>query len=700
MAKNDNLKDFLTDLADAIREKKGTSNPINPQDFTSEIASIETGGGGEATVVTSKDVNFYDYDGTLLHSYTWNQAMALTELPPLPTQKGLICQEWNYTLDDIRAQEPIKKCDVGATYITDDEKTRLYITISHVLRNDITLIFYQNIVSGVTVNWGDGSEEESFTTQGRITCVHNYTSVGNYVITLSVATNCSARLGGGGFSYPAIIPAKRLYKAEIGARVTPETAAFTNSFLETISLPNSWLTSNHYISDCRVLRALIYPNRTSSLPNISGSYNLRVVSMPPTAKSAGQGNLIGVERLIFPVGVTTINYYSNLWRLKELAIPPTVKYFQQSALDRCGYNIDKLTIPESTITLSDNSFYEWDKIVNIDIPPSVTTIGYSCFYNCKNVKTVTFRSSPSIANSAFYGLEDVVMYDFSRVNSVPALSSTNVFSSASSDYKMIVPLRLYDEWTSATNWSYYSSYIVPDYEPIECTSLTITAENVSGRATSTVIHWTAITNARSAFTGETEVGVEATGQAISEEFPQNTSYTEVVERTISYTYMGVTATTIITQGVWVDQSYTLDLNNGQWALSETIPNPDDTLYDGVYQSVKSKGVGNGYDTMYIDIVGYETFKLYIRSYAQSSYDYVMVSQLDQTITGSTSYSDTTLVKAYTRGKQQSGTAISNYTLVEFTGIDTGSHRITIVYRKNASTNTGDDRGYVLIPKEQ
>lgn len=44
MAKNDNLKDFLTDVADAIREKKGTTDAINPQDFSSEIASIQSGG--------------------------------------------------------------------------------------------------------------------------------------------------------------------------------------------------------------------------------------------------------------------------------------------------------------------------------------------------------------------------------------------------------------------------------------------------------------------------------------------------------------------------------------------------------------------------------------------------------------------------------------------------------------------------------
>ena len=47
MSKENNLSDFLTNIADAIRDKKGTSDPINAQDFASEIESIETGGGGD-----------------------------------------------------------------------------------------------------------------------------------------------------------------------------------------------------------------------------------------------------------------------------------------------------------------------------------------------------------------------------------------------------------------------------------------------------------------------------------------------------------------------------------------------------------------------------------------------------------------------------------------------------------------------------
>lgn len=53
MAKNDNLTDFLKDVADAIREKKGTTDLINPQDFSAEIASIQSGGGGGNAIIST-----------------------------------------------------------------------------------------------------------------------------------------------------------------------------------------------------------------------------------------------------------------------------------------------------------------------------------------------------------------------------------------------------------------------------------------------------------------------------------------------------------------------------------------------------------------------------------------------------------------------------------------------------------------------
>ena len=58
MAKTDNLTDFMLDLADSIRAKKGTTEPINPQDFRKEIESIS--GGGESG--GGSNYTYYRYD--------------------------------------------------------------------------------------------------------------------------------------------------------------------------------------------------------------------------------------------------------------------------------------------------------------------------------------------------------------------------------------------------------------------------------------------------------------------------------------------------------------------------------------------------------------------------------------------------------------------------------------------------------------
>ena len=72
MAKSDNLKDFLTDVADAIRAKKGTSAAINPQDFASEIASIESGGGGMKPNVKN-GVYIHTNDGRFFTKTEWSK---------------------------------------------------------------------------------------------------------------------------------------------------------------------------------------------------------------------------------------------------------------------------------------------------------------------------------------------------------------------------------------------------------------------------------------------------------------------------------------------------------------------------------------------------------------------------------------------------------------------------------------------------
>ena len=78
MAKNNNLTDFLTDVANAIRTKKGTTGTINPQNFSSEIASISTNAVTEvataaamnALLVEANVGKYYKFTGTTDSNYT------------------------------------------------------------------------------------------------------------------------------------------------------------------------------------------------------------------------------------------------------------------------------------------------------------------------------------------------------------------------------------------------------------------------------------------------------------------------------------------------------------------------------------------------------------------------------------------------------------------------------------------------------
>lgn len=56
MARTDTLGNFLTDVATAIRNKKGTTNTIVASNFDTEIESIESGGGELPTVNNINDM--------------------------------------------------------------------------------------------------------------------------------------------------------------------------------------------------------------------------------------------------------------------------------------------------------------------------------------------------------------------------------------------------------------------------------------------------------------------------------------------------------------------------------------------------------------------------------------------------------------------------------------------------------------------
>ena len=210
------------------------------------------GGGGSIPSATKKDVNFYDYDGTILYSYTVAEAAALTELPALPSHEGLICQGWNWTLDGIKAMG--RAVNVGAMYITDDGKTRVYIR----LEDGRTSPMLGCCPNGtVTVDWGDGTTPDVLTGTSTSTVKwtprHEYAAPGDYVILLTVDGSMGFYGNNGSNQYSGILRyasgadgrnyayQNAVQRIEIGDSVTSiGTSAFYSCYsLASITIPNS-----------------------------------------------------------------------------------------------------------------------------------------------------------------------------------------------------------------------------------------------------------------------------------------------------------------------------------------------------------------------------------------------------------------------------------------------------------------------------
>ena len=281
-----------------------------------------TGGGGGPTPVPEKDVNFIDYDGTILYSYTAQEAAALSAMPANPSHTGLTAQGWNYTLAQMKTQvTALGACDIGQMYTTSDGKTRLYIEIP-AGTTGAGLTFYvrytQTVSKGVTVDWGDGNSE-TFTGTSAANRSHTYTAPGNYVITLNVTSGTVSFVGSSSYAiYGAsgnYYNRTRIKKAEFGSNVTSiGNYAFDCCYtLESVTIPSGVTSIGDYAFDsCYILESVTIPSGVTSIGNYAFQY------------------CYALESVTIPSGVTSIGNYAfqACYALGEIhfkpSSPPTV----------------------------------------------------------------------------------------------------------------------------------------------------------------------------------------------------------------------------------------------------------------------------------------------------------------------------------------------------------------------------------------
>lgn len=135
------------------------------------------------------------------------------------------------------------------------------------------------------------------------------------------------------------------------------------------------------------------------------------------------------------------------------------------------------------------------------------------------------------------------------------------------------------------------------------------------------------------------------------------------------------------------------VSNYGWRVCQTVTNP--TSY-AMYEST-NYNIDSSYAVMKITFNA-PTLTLYINSYAESTYDYTIASELDESVYPQSSTSTT----MSTYGWQQLPTVFdtSHYRTITYVNPDGGEHWVYIVYRKDSSQHTSNDRGYLIINLDQ
>lgn len=393
--------DAKAGLKTAIEAKGVTVSSDALLDAYPALVDAIPSGGGE---VEKKDVNFYDYDGTRVASFSGSELQALTALPDAPDHTSdfvpLTFDEWNWTLAELKAYNtsyPSAILSVGANYHTTDNRNHYII---YVPDNTVPYTAKFSNISGITdIDWGDGSTELSTT--------HSYQGKGFY--------DCSFSGGQTVNVFVRESPLSPLY-------------AFISSSATTISFYGDWAVS---------LTRISLPNTITVVPQSISKTSLASIIFPRsiTNWSYELGSSAPLFRAIIPGNLNTLDNSFNLkyvYQLKDILIPDGATSIPYAFCQLVNKSNQNLVIPTSVTTIGQSAF-EGVGLSPIILPSTITSIGKWALTQTKVV--IIYASTPPTIDSATFGASFI----------------QKIYVPYSADHSVLTA------YQNATNWSNYAS---------------------------------------------------------------------------------------------------------------------------------------------------------------------------------------------------------------------------------------------------
>lgn len=456
------IEDLQTNLAaakSAVTAKGGTVGNTGLAGLATEIASIPAGGG---VTVQEKDINFYDYDGTLVESWTLAELANKTSLPANPTHAGLTTQGWNWTLADLKAENA--KMNVGQMYIPTDGKTHLFVEVD---ADHLTPNLAIGLDGTATIDWGDGTATTTITGSDESvgqSSSHTYASAGSYEVTIEIPEGSEGRIRGNTnyvcflWKYDAIQTtpdgsinnisyAKQLKHLQVGPRMSLASLNLMTG-LKDITLPSSITFPEDslftWFKECRELKFIALPASITYIGEnaFKNCWSLETVSIPKSVARIRQ------------------SAFSNCSSLRFVTIPSSVTQYLSDTFSYC-YSLKRIFGPAPADTQSFRYCYKLESISTLQ---DASKIAINSFSNCLSLSSIIIPSSVTeIQSFAFDNCRSLSVIDCSSATSVPTAGSY-LFGNSNVDFLdglvIKVPAALEADWKADSSWSVYASYII------------------------------------------------------------------------------------------------------------------------------------------------------------------------------------------------------------------------------------------------
>jgi len=422
------IREITTDAIVQLQGQKtvvpsSSVQTIYPDEGYDGFASIivdSAPGGGSGDKAEWNDVCFWDYDGTILYSYSAADFAALSSLPANPSHSGLTAQGWNWSLADAKAHVAANGfLDIGQIYVTDDGKTRYILHIENPATT-LKIALTGSVTGNLTINWGDGSATETNTGTSAKTYEHIYATAGDYTLTIAVSSGTVSLGVINGTDDRTIFRG-----CHIGSNAKLLAQAFnTCMWMSYLTIPSDCDISAFSYSSMGV-KCLILPSAFgTSEKNSAESLNEIICFAKQTNIYGAYGQFAqsrALKRVSIPLGRNNAGWavqsFIECRSLKRFLIHDGCTGFGNANSTQDLFSLEKVTIPSSVTQIQSGSF------------------------------------------SNVYSLQEVHML----ATTPPTLGGTNVWSNRPSTFKIYVPYSadhsILTAYQTETNWSTFASYM-------------------------------------------------------------------------------------------------------------------------------------------------------------------------------------------------------------------------------------------------